>query len=87
MTIDWTRYVDEDEEKGGFDVSGMGGGMNFGGGMGDDDMGGMGVRAAAAGAARRAPARARKTRPPWLAPHSLVPPSPCPFLRARACRA
>ena len=39
VSIDWTRYVDEDEEKGGFDLSGMGGGMGFGGG--EDDMGGM----------------------------------------------
>jgi hypothetical protein len=27
VAIDWTRYVDEDEEKGGFDTSAMGAGM------------------------------------------------------------
>jgi cytosolic prostaglandin-E synthase len=35
VAIDWSRYCDEDEEKGGFDTSAMGQGMNFG------DMGGM----------------------------------------------
>lgn len=39
VTIDWSRYVDEDEEKEGFDTSQFGpGAMNFGG---EDDMGGM----------------------------------------------
>ena len=60
VTIDWTRYVDEDEEKGGFDMSGMGGGMNFGGGMGDDDMGGMGgMGVRGKDCCTRAPARAK----------------------------
>jgi hypothetical protein len=31
VTIDWARYVDEDEEKGGFDMSSFGGAQGFGG--------------------------------------------------------
>jgi hypothetical protein len=27
VTVDWDRYVDEDEEEGGFDMDGLGGGM------------------------------------------------------------
>ncbi|KAL7480859.1 hypothetical protein ACHAW6_006526 [Cyclotella cf. meneghiniana] len=40
VKIDWDRYVDEDEEDGGFDTSALEGGMGMGG-MGDM-MGGMG---------------------------------------------
>jgi hypothetical protein len=40
VKVDWDKYVDEDEEKGGFDMSNLEGGSNFGGGMGG--MGGMG---------------------------------------------
>ena len=44
VTIDWSRYVDEDEEKEGFDTSSMGpGAMNFGGGD-DMDFGGEPAR-------------------------------------------
>ena len=43
VTVDWDRYVDEDEEDGGFDTSNLDGGMGMGGmgGMGGG-MGGMG---------------------------------------------
>ena len=34
VTIDWDRYVEEDEEEGGFDMDNMQGGQDFGGGMG-----------------------------------------------------
>lgn len=40
VKIDWDRYVDEDEEEEGFDMSNMEGGMGMGGGM--PGMGGMG---------------------------------------------
>ena len=43
VKIDWDRYVDEDEEDGGFDTSALDGGMGMGGGMpGMGGMGGMG---------------------------------------------
>jgi hypothetical protein len=46
VKIDWDRYVDEDEQDGGFDTSALDGGMDFGGmgggGMGGMDFGGMG---------------------------------------------
>ena len=46
VTVDWNRYVDEDEEDdaGGFDMSALEGGMGMGGGMppGMGGMGGMG---------------------------------------------
>ena len=40
VKVDWDRYVDEDEEDGGFDMSAMEGGMGMGGmgGMGGMDM-------------------------------------------------
>ena len=41
VKIDWDRYVDEDEEEEGFDMSAMEGGMGFGGGGGGGGMGGM----------------------------------------------
>jgi len=41
VKIDWDRYVDEDEEKEGFDTSGVDGGMDMGG-MGGGGMPGMG---------------------------------------------
>eukprot|EP00607_Mallomonas_marina_P004643 CAMPEP_0182427158 /NCGR_PEP_ID=MMETSP1167-20130531/14984_1 /TAXON_ID=2988 /ORGANISM="Mallomonas Sp, Strain CCMP3275" /LENGTH=146 /DNA_ID=CAMNT_0024609155 /DNA_START=67 /DNA_END=504 /DNA_ORIENTATION=- len=41
VKIDWDKYVDEDEEAGGFDTSGLDGGNEFGGG-GMPGMGGMG---------------------------------------------
>ena len=31
VKIDWDRYVDEDEEEGGFDTSALDGGMGMGG--------------------------------------------------------
>jgi cytosolic prostaglandin-E synthase len=40
VKIDWDRYVDEDEEEEGFDMSNLEGGMGMGGGM--PGMGGMG---------------------------------------------
>ena len=40
VKIDWNRYVDEDEEEEGFDMSNLEGGMGMGGGM--PGMGGMG---------------------------------------------
>merc|ERR1712037_849941 len=46
VNIDWNRYIDEDEEneKGGFDMSALDGGMGMGGmGMGGMGMGGMGM--------------------------------------------
>ena len=78
VSIDWTRYVDEDEEKGGFDTSAMGGGMNFGGMGGEDDMAGMmggmgGVRCPRRAASLRAP-RLRCVAPPRHLSSSL--PSP-----------
>ena len=50
VSIDWNKYVDEDEAEGGFDLGDLNGGMDFGGmgGMGGMDfsklaaMGGMG---------------------------------------------
>merc|ERR1712087_935092 len=42
VKIDWDRYVDEDEEEEGFDMSNMEGGMGMGGGGGMPGMpGGM----------------------------------------------
>lgn len=41
VAIDWDKYVDEDEEAGGFDTSNLEGGSGFGGG-GMEGMGGMG---------------------------------------------
>eukprot|EP00536_Pseudo-nitzschia_multiseries_P001795 jgi/Psemu1/182098/e_gw1.23.214.1 len=43
VKIDWDRYVDEDEEKEGFDMSNMEGGMGMGGMPGMGDAGGMGM--------------------------------------------
>ncbi|KAG7350292.1 HSP20-like chaperone [Nitzschia inconspicua] len=43
VKIDWDRYVDEDEEDEGFDMSNLEGGMGMGGGMGG--MGGMDMEA------------------------------------------
>lgn len=34
VTIDWDRYVDEDDDSGNFDASNLEGGNDFGGGMG-----------------------------------------------------
>jgi len=49
VTIDWDRYVDEDEEEEGFDTSNLDGGMGMGGGMpgmpGGGGMGGMDMEA------------------------------------------
>jgi len=42
VKIDWDRYVDEDEEDGGFDTSNLEGGMGMGGMPGMEGMGGMG---------------------------------------------
>merc|ERR1712154_415346 len=42
VKIDWDRYVDEDEEDGGFDTSNLEGGMRMGGMPGMEGMGGMG---------------------------------------------
>lgn len=43
VQTDWDKYVDEDEEDGGFDMSGLEGGQGLGGmGMGGMGMGGMG---------------------------------------------
>lgn len=42
VKIDWDRYVDEDEEDGGFDTSALDGGMGMGGMPGMGGMGGMG---------------------------------------------
>jgi prostaglandin-E synthase len=43
VTIDWNRYVDDDDEgeAGNFDLSNLQGGRNFGGGAGMPGMGGM----------------------------------------------
>ena len=41
VKIDWDRYVDEDEEEGGFDTSALEGGMGMGGMPGMGGMGGM----------------------------------------------
>jgi len=41
VTIDWDRYVDEDEGDEDFDMNSMGGGQGFGGMGGMPDMGGM----------------------------------------------
>mmetsp|Transcript_132942 Transcript_132942/g.187858 ORF Transcript_132942/g.187858 Transcript_132942/m.187858 type:complete len:229 (+) Transcript_132942:25-711(+) len=43
VKLDWDKYVDEDEEDGGFDTAGMGGGMNFADMMGQGGMGGAGM--------------------------------------------
>ena len=42
VQVDWDRYVDEDEEDGGFDTSALEGGMGLGGMPGMGGMGGMG---------------------------------------------
>ena len=42
VTIDWDRYVDEDEGDEDFDMNSMGGGQGFGGMPGMPGMGGMG---------------------------------------------
>jgi hypothetical protein len=42
VKIDWDRYVDEDEEEEGFDMSALEGGMGMGGMGGMSGMGGMG---------------------------------------------
>ena len=42
VAVDWDRYVDEDEEDGGFDTSNLDGGMGMGGMGGMPGMGGMG---------------------------------------------
>lgn len=42
VTVDWARYVDEDEEEEGFDTSNLEGGNAMGGMGGMDGMGGMG---------------------------------------------
>jgi len=42
VTVDWAKYVDEDEEKEGFNMDALDGGMDFGGMGGFPGMGGMG---------------------------------------------